>query len=70
MPLLLMLLLLWHTPAEHSRVTWYIHLYTDKCTVIVQELCENRGGRPDEPSGFRGRKELSNCASALVTVCS
>ena len=30
---------------------------------IVQELCESRGGRPglsvpNEPSGFRGRKEL------------
>ena len=25
--------------------------------------------RPDEPSGFRGRKELLNRASALVTTC-
>ena len=37
---------------------------------IVQELCESRGGRPglsrpNEPSGFRGRKELLNRASAL-----
>ena len=44
-------------------------------TGIVQELCESRGGRPgwavrpDEPSGFRGRKELLNRASALVTTC-
>ena len=36
---------------------------------IVQELCESRGGRPElsvlnnEPSGFRGRKELLNRAS-------
>ena len=36
---------------------------------IVQELCESRGGRPNEPSGFRGRKELLNRASALVTTC-
>ena len=36
---------------------------------IVQELCESRGGRPNEPSGFRGRKELLNRASALVTAC-
>ena len=41
---------------------------------IVQELCESRGGRPElsgpnEPSGFRGRKELLNRASALVTTC-
>ena len=41
---------------------------------IVQELCENRGGRPglsrpNEPSGFRGRKDLLNRASALVTTC-
>ena len=25
--------------------------------------------RPNEPSGFRGRKELLNRASALVTTC-
>ena len=42
-------------------------------TVIVQELCESRwtswAVRPNEPSGFRGRKELLNHASALVTTC-
>ena len=43
-------------------------------SIIVQELCESRGGRPElslpnEPSGFRGRKELLNRASALVTTC-
>ena len=27
------------------------------------------GVRPNEPSGFRGRKELLNRASALVTTC-
>ena len=42
--------------------------------IIVQELCESRGGRswavrPNEPSGFRGRKDLFNRASALVTTC-
>ena len=41
---------------------------------IVQELCESRGGRPGLSvltsfSGFRGRKELLNHASALVTTC-
>ena len=41
---------------------------------IVQELCESRGGRPglscpNEPSGFRERKDLLNRASALVTTC-
>ena len=41
-------------------------------TLIVQELCESRGGRPGlsvltEPSGFRGRKDLLHRASALVT---
>ena len=41
---------------------------------IVQELCESRGGRPgpvrpNEPSGFRGRKDLLNRTSALVTTC-
>ena len=42
--------------------------------VIVQELCESRGGRhwavrPNEPSGFRGCKDLLHRASALVTTC-
>ena len=42
---------------------------------IVKELCESRGGRPGlsvltiELSGFRGRKDLLNRASALVTTC-
>jgi len=42
---------------------------------IVQELCESRlrwtswAVRPNEPSGFRGRKELLNRALALVTIC-
>ena len=40
--------------------------------VIVQELCESRGGRwaarPNEPSGFRRRKELLHRTSALVTT--
>ena len=42
---------------------------------IVQELCESRGGRPglsgrpNEPSGFRGRKAIPNHASALVSAC-
>ena len=43
--------------------------------IIVQELCESRGGRPgavrpNEPSGFRGRKAILNHASALVTTSS
>ena len=44
------------------------------CFVIVQELCESGGGpswavRPNEPSGFRGRKAILNHASALVSAC-
>ena len=37
--------------------------------LIVQELCGSRGGRPNEPSGFRGRKAILNHASALVSAC-
>ena len=43
--------------------------------VIVQELCESRGGRPGLAvltsllSGFRGRKAILNHASALVSAC-
>ena len=47
----------------------YNRLEAEKRGFIVQELCESRGGRPNEPSGFRGRKELLNHASALVTTC-
>ena len=44
--------------------------------IIVQELCESRGGRPGwaadvrstEPSGFRGRKAILNHTSALVMM--
>ena len=40
---------------------------------IVQELCESRwpswAVRPNEPSGFRGRKAILNLASALVSAC-
>ena len=41
---------------------------------LFQELCQSRGGpswavRPNEPSVFRGRKDLLNPASALVTTC-
>ena len=36
-------------------------------------VCESRwtswAVRPDEPSGFRGRKDLLNRASALVSAC-
>ena len=42
-------------------------------TFIVQELCESRwpswAVRPNEPSGFRGRKAILNHASALVSAC-
>ena len=38
---------------------------------IVQELCESRGGRLGLSvlTSFRGRKELLNRASALVSAC-
>ena len=38
-------------------------------TIIVQELWTSWAVRPNEPSGFRGRKDLLNRASALVTAC-
>ena len=37
--------------------------------VRVEELCESRGGRPNEPYGFCGRKATLNHVYALVTVC-
>ena len=42
-------------------------------TCIVQELCESRwpslAVHLNEPSGFPGRKDLLNHASALVSAC-
>ena len=55
------------SPASFS--VEYIRLTLTEYSIIVQELCESRGGRPGlsvlEPSGFRGRKELSYRASAI-----
>ena len=51
----------------------YIHVYVKPHALIVQELCESPGPswavRPNEPSGFRGRKAILNYASALVSAC-
>ena len=60
--------------AKTSREYKNNNNWVNKQLFIVQELCESRGGRPwavrpNEPSGFRGRKELMNRASALVTTC-
>ena len=38
-------------------------------SVIVQELSESRGGRPNEPYGFHGGKAILNHAHALVSAC-
>ena len=39
---------------------------------FIVQLCESRGGhpgvRPNEPSGFRGRRAILNHASALVSA--
>ena len=35
-------------------VKHHVHLLS----FIVQELCESPAGRPNEPSGFRGRKAI------------
>ena len=65
-----------HTPSWY-RKTPFIFVPTERkkmktnilIFVIVQELCESRGGRPglrpNESSGFRGRKAILNHASAL-----
>ena len=59
-----------HTPGG------YIYIYSlhprPGPFCMVQELCESRGGRavrPNEPSGFRGRKAILNHALALVSAC-
>ena len=59
----------WLIAACHSNVDDTLTDFWSELTVIVQEGCENRGGRPNEPSGFRGRKTILNHASALVSSC-
>ena len=48
-------------------------IFLGQSQLIVQELCESRwpswAVRPNEPSGFSGRKDLLNRASALVWAC-
>ena len=62
--------------SDISKFSVIVDLYTGRnhSSFIAQELCESRGGRPgllrpNEPSSFRGRKDLLNRASALVTTC-
>ena len=57
---------LWSQLSKVLKVVRWAH------RAIVQELCESRGGRPvrpNEPSGFRGRKAILNHPSALVSAC-
>ena len=67
-----------HRSGDAARATSWATLRHNagaQCHAIVQELCESRGGRPglsgrpNEPSGFCGRKDLLHRASALVTTC-
>ena len=54
-----------------KTLAFLMYKMSPKClgSLIVQELCESRGGRPNEPSGFRGRKDTLKHASALVSAC-
>ena len=62
------------TPAKFWCSRKAKHVSETMPAVIVQELCESRGGRPGlsvltSLSGFRGRKAILNHASALVSAC-
>ena len=58
-----------------SSAVLLLHLHLQQDSRIVQELCESRlrwpswAVRPNEPSGFCGRKAILNHASALVSAC-
>ena len=59
---------------ERFKRTPYIRTRQNQHTVIFQELCESRGGRPGlsvltSLLVFRGRKAILNHASALVSAC-
>ena len=60
---------------KRETINVYI-IILNRLLLVVQELCESRGGRPgplpvrpDGLSGFRGRKAILNHASALVSAC-
>ena len=64
--------------ATHTLDSFYAHFHGPiygsmliTFHVIVQELCVRVevAVRPNEPSGFRGRKAILNHASALVSAC-
>ena len=46
----------------------YLLVWSGLRSCVKFEVAE-LGSRPNEPSGFRGRKATLNRASALVTVC-
>ena len=48
-------------------VRWARHVHSSGA--VWESRWPSWAVRPNEPSGFRGRKELLNCASALVTTC-
>ena len=61
------------TPVQNAPDNTDFCWWATRHWLIVQELCESRwpswAVSPNEPSGFHGRKELLNHASALVTTC-
>ena len=64
-----------HTTTTESRTTMVFKKTRDKKTgthssgAVWESRWTSWAVRPNEPSGFRGRKDLLNHASALVSVC-
>ena len=68
--------MLTHSTPNHSQYNYvqtHTHTHTHSHTHSSGAVWESRwpswAVRPNEPSGFRGRKELLNHTSALVSAC-
>ena len=59
-----------HSTAAHTLyITVQLSIFTHSSGAVWESRWTSWAVRPNEPSGFRGRKELLNRASALVTTC-
>ena len=54
---------------HESKVSIITHPPSYSSGAVSESRWTSWAVRPNEPSGFRGRKDLLNRASALVTTC-
>ena len=60
----------WYYWFFRSLINWFVQIFKLHSSGAVWESrWPSWAVRPNEPSGFRGRKDILNHASALVTTC-